>query len=173
VVREIPIRLGGGFDALAPGVDPLAVEVVLNLLRASVQIEAVATRVFAANEITSTAYGVLEVLANASEPITPTRISRRMLPSPKTLSHQLNTLEERGLPERRRHATDRRSVRIELAEAGRALVEDVTRALIPIDLDIAATLASADQELLIELLAAIQPSCTKLLTATDPKNEAC
>ena len=66
---------------------------MLNLVRVNAQISMIVQSVFDEYELSATAYGVLEVLINSAEPVTPSVISRRMLLPPQALSHQLNRLE--------------------------------------------------------------------------------
>ena len=157
--RPAPIRLGAGFGALAPGADPLPVEVVLNVLRAAALLEARFAPVFERHRLSSNGYAVLESLANHPEPLTPTDLSRRMLTPPQTLTHQLDRLERDGLVSRDRHPRDRRSVLVALTPAGRELVLKVTRELIPMDAVLLAHIPRPEQDTLVELLGAIQAAC--------------
>jgi DNA-binding MarR family transcriptional regulator len=161
--RPAPIRVGAGFAALAPGADPLPVEVVLNLLRVNALISRIVQPLFNKYGLDPTGYGVLEVLINADEPLTPSVISRRILLAPQTMSHQLNALEKRGFITRIRHASDRRSVLVQLNDAGRALVVAVTRELIPLDVAMLAPVDRADQDRLVEILGSVQTACDDLL----------
>lgn len=135
---------------------------MLNLVRANAQISMIVQSVFDEYELSATAYGVLEVLINSAEPVTPSVISRRMLLPPQTLSHQLNRLES-GLLVRFRHEHDRRSVLVQLSDSGSDLVLAVTRALIPVDLQLMSPIDRSDQERLIVLLGSVQRACEALL----------
>ena len=157
--RPAPIRLGAGFGALAPGSDPLPVEVVLNVLRAAALLEARFAPVFERHRLSSNGYAVLESLANHPEPLTPTDLSRRMLTPPQTLTHQLDRLERAGLVARDRHPQDRRSVLVTLTPSGRDLLLDVTRELIPMDAALLADIPRSEQDTLVGLLGAVQAAC--------------
>jgi len=159
--RPAPIRVGAGFTALAPGADPLPVEVVLNVLRAAALLEARFAPVFERHRLSGNGYAVLESLANHPDPLTPTDLSRRMLTPPQTLTHQLDRLERAGLVVRERHPRDRRSVLVTLSATGRELLLAVTRELIPIDAALLAAVPRPDQAALVELLGAVQSACSQ------------
>jgi DNA-binding MarR family transcriptional regulator len=57
-------------------------------------------------------------------PLSTTGLSRLLSTTPPTVSSVLNTLERRGLLERRAVAHDRRAVSIALTDAGRAIVAE-------------------------------------------------
>jgi DNA-binding MarR family transcriptional regulator len=87
--------------------------------------------------LTSGSFNVLQAVAAADDPLTPSEISTRM-PVPvttATMTGVLDTLERRGLIARRPHPTDRRRVLIELQDSGRELL----RSTVPIVHDMQAS----------------------------------
>ena len=82
-------------------------------------------RELAALEITSAQYAILEVCYRG-EANSPSALARVIPVDTAAISRQLDKLREKGLIRRRRLTSDRRSIRVELTEEGRALVPKLT-----------------------------------------------
>ncbi len=98
-----------------------AVRAYVKLLRAC---RAVAGRVeprLAAEGLTLTQLGVLEVILHKG-PMTHRELGRKVLTSAGNMTDVVDKLEARGLVRRVRVANDRRQVRVELTDAGAALI---------------------------------------------------
>jgi DNA-binding MarR family transcriptional regulator len=67
----------------------------------------------------------------------------------------LDSLEERGLLERRPHPTDRRARALHLTEAGRGLLAEAYAAAVDFERDLCAGLSAAERERLLELLGTV------------------
>jgi DNA-binding MarR family transcriptional regulator len=68
---------------------------------------------------------VLFTLRRASGPLTPGALIRASMVTSGTITNRIDRMEARGLVRRTRDAQDRRSVRIELTDEGRDLVDSV------------------------------------------------
>ena len=101
-----------------------AVRVYVKLMRASRTVTARVEPRLADTCLTATQLGVLEAVLHKG-PMTQRDLGRRVLTSAGNMTDVIDKLEGRGLLRRVRSAEDRRSVRIELTDAGRALIEDL------------------------------------------------
>lgn len=68
--------------------------------------------------------GVLEAILHKG-PLTHRELGRKVLTSAGNMTDVVDKLEQRGLVRRVRHASDRRSVKVELTEEGRVMIEDL------------------------------------------------
>jgi DNA-binding MarR family transcriptional regulator len=68
----------------------------------------------------------------------------------------IDSLEERGLLERRRHPTDRRARALHLTDGGRALLADAYDAAVAFETALCRDLAPGERERLLELLGKVQ-----------------
>jgi len=101
-----------------------AVRAYVKLMRAHRGVTARLEPALAACALTLTQLGVLEAVLHLG-PLTHRELGRKLLTSPGNLSDVVDKLEKRGLACRVRATDDRRQVRVELTDAGRALIEDV------------------------------------------------
>lgn len=84
-----------------------------------------ADRIFANHDITFIQWIALLKL-NEGSALTASELCRKMLHDNGALTRMLDQLEERGYVERQRNQQDRRVVDLQLTEAGRLKVEDLT-----------------------------------------------
>lgn len=101
-----------------------AVRAYVKLMRAQRSVVARLEPALAACALTLTQLGVLEAVLHLG-PLTHGELGRKLLTSPGNLTDVVDKLERRGLVCRVRAERDRRQVRVELSQAGRALIEDV------------------------------------------------
>lgn len=101
-----------------------AVRAYVKLLRASRAVVARVEPRLAETCLTMTQLGVLEAVLHKG-PMTQRELGRRVLTSAGNMTDVIDKLEGRRLLRRVRLAEDRRSVRIELTEEGRSLIEDL------------------------------------------------
>ena len=110
------------------GIDDPAVEravrAYVKLMRASRAVTARVEPRLSDTCLTATQLGVLEAVLHKG-PMTQRELGRRVLTSAGNMTDVIDKLEGRGLLRRVRSAEDRRSVRIELTDAGRVLIEDL------------------------------------------------
>ncbi|CAH2600255.1 MarR family transcriptional regulator [Rhodovastum atsumiense] len=101
-----------------------AVRTYVKLMRASRAVVARIEPLLAACGLTPTQLGVLEALLHKG-PMTHRELGRRVLTSAGNMTDVVDKLERRGLVRRVRDCTDRRAVRVELTEAGGALIREL------------------------------------------------
>jgi len=101
-----------------------AVRAYVKLMRAHRGVVARLEPSLAACALTLTQLGVLEAVLHLG-PLTHRELGRKLLTSPGNLSDVVDKLERRGLVCRVRAQQDRRVVRVELTDPGRALIQDV------------------------------------------------
>jgi MarR family transcriptional regulator, 2-MHQ and catechol-resistance regulon repressor len=99
-----------------------ALDAYVKLLRAGRAVLARVEPRLAAAGLTPTQFGVLEAILHKG-PLSQRELSRKVLTSAGNMTDLVDKLEARGLVRRARQPTDRRAVRVELTEAGRALIE--------------------------------------------------
>jgi MarR family 2-MHQ and catechol resistance regulon transcriptional repressor len=98
-----------------------ALRAYVKLLRATRTIASRVEPLLAAQGLTMTQLGVLEAILHKG-PLTHRELGRKVLSSAGNMTDVVDKLERRNLVRRVRDATDRRSVRVELTEAGAALI---------------------------------------------------
>ena len=152
-----------------------AVRAYVKLMRASRAVAGRVEKLLTTAGLTLTQLGVLEVILHKG-PMTHRDLGRKVLTSAGNMTDVVDKLEGRGLVRRVRAAEDRRQVRVELTDAGRALIEglfprhaaDIARAMGGLD--------SRDLGQLGELLrklgmAAARPVVATRVAATTKDNQ--
>jgi MarR family 2-MHQ and catechol resistance regulon transcriptional repressor len=117
-----------------------AVRAYVKLMRASRAVSTRVEKLLADAGLTLTQLGVLEAVLHKG-PMTHRDLGRKVLTSAGNMTDVVDKLEARGLVRRVRAADDRRQVRVELTEAGRAMIEglfprhadDIARAMSGLD----------------------------------------
>lgn len=98
----------------------------VKLSRALASVDAVVHRPLSDDGLTVSRFGVLEALLHHG-PLNQRELGRKILKSGGNISLVVDHLERDALVRRRRPEGDRRSVRVELTETGRACIERVYR----------------------------------------------
>lgn len=125
---EPAIRVDPDFEDEYPAADALATECYANLYRAGDLLKAEDDRRLRAEfDLSSTAGMVLAIIEGAGEPISPSTIADRLIVSTASVTSLIDTLERRGLVERRPHPSDRRRVLVEITDEA----HDVLALLLP------------------------------------------
>lgn len=107
-----------------PEADPEVTQVVVDLLVTAGRLLDRMDALLRPHGLTTSAFNVLHILAGDPDPLTPTEVARR-LPVPvttATVTGLLDTLQRKGLLQRRPHPEDRRRVLVVLTDEGRALL---------------------------------------------------
>ena len=99
-----------------------ALRAYVKLLRAGKSVLARVEPRLAACGLTATQLGVLEAILHKG-PLTQRQLGRKVLTSAGNLTDVIDKLTARGLVERRRSPTDRRSVSVALTREGREMIE--------------------------------------------------
>jgi len=99
--------------------------------------------------------GIL-TLIEANPGVTQSRLARTVSLDRSTMVGVLDTLEERGLIERRRGAEDRRTNRLRLTRKGRAVLAGAKRKIAVHERRVASRLSAVERAQLFRLLAKLQ-----------------
>jgi DNA-binding MarR family transcriptional regulator len=97
----------------------------------------------------------LAVLEGAGHPLSPTSIAERLIVTTASVTSLLDTLERRGLVERRPDPTDRRRLLIVITPDGKAIVDQFLPEVVALQTAALARLTEAQRRQLVELLAAL------------------
>ena len=109
-----------------------------------------------ANGLSASAFQTLAILDGAGEPLPGHVIAERLLVSSASMTSLADTLERRGLVERRPHPTDRRKVLIHLTADGQRVVDQQLPAIHAVIAQAISTLAESDREHLLTSLTTIR-----------------
>lgn len=104
----------------------------------------------------------LAVLEGAAQPLSPTAIAERLIVTTASVTSLLDTLERRGLVERRPDPTDRRRLLIVITQDGKAIVDQFLPEVVALQTAALATLTEAQRRQLVELLATVGANLTTL-----------
>jgi DNA-binding MarR family transcriptional regulator len=94
----------------------------------------------------------LAVLDGAGEPLTPSQIGERLLVSSATMTSLLDTLEQRDWVRRTPNPDDRRSLLIEITDAGRAMTDVLIPGLHKLERRVMSGLNADERDQLLGLL---------------------
>ncbi len=94
----------------------------------------------------------LAVLEGAGRPLSPTTIAERLIVTTASVTSLLDTLERRGLVERRPDPTDRRKLLVVITDAGVALVDQFLPELVALQTAAVAGLSETQRRQLVSLL---------------------
>lgn len=97
-------------------------------------------------------FDILATLRRAGEPLTPTALYQSAMLSSGAMTARLDKLEQRGLITRQAAPDDRRSLLVNLTDAGLALVDEAVERHLANERRLLAPLTLAEQELLAALL---------------------
>lgn len=108
-----------------PDLDVSAMGVVGRLARVQRIVEAELRTTFAAHDLDASSFDVLATLRRnaASGGLTPAALMRSAMVTSGAITQRLDRLEERGLVRRSPSDADRRSILVQLTDAGRTLVD--------------------------------------------------
>src|ERR1700691_5130509 len=149
------IRVAADFESEFPGASRSAAEVAANLARAQMALLAEIERPpREARGLSASAFQTLAIREAAGEPLPGHVIAERLLVSSASMTSLVDTLERRGLVERRRHPTDRRKVLIHLTPEAQRVVDQQLPAIHAVITQAISTLPEADREHLLTALTA-------------------
>lgn len=110
-------------EAQHPDCDPLSVQVVLWVVRASSGVLAAQAELLRDVDLSTSAFNVLMALRNSpGNVLEPCDIADRLLVTRPSVTGLLDTLEQKGLVERRPHPDDRRRRLVHLTDAAHGLL---------------------------------------------------
>jgi DNA-binding MarR family transcriptional regulator len=107
----------------------------------------------------------LAVLEGAGQPLSPTTLAERLIVTTASVTSLLDTLERRGLVQRRPDPTDRRRLLVALTDDGRALVEQFLPEVVALQTAVMAELSETQRQQLLRLLSKVRDG----MATTDPE----
>jgi DNA-binding MarR family transcriptional regulator len=151
------IRVPADFESEFPGASRSAAEIAANLARTQMALLAEIERPpREAHGLSASAFQTLAILDGAGEPLPGHVIAQRLLVSSASMTSLVDTLERRGMVERRRHPTDRRKVLIHLTPEAQRVVDQQLPAIHAVITQAISTLAESDREHLLTSLTTIR-----------------
>jgi len=157
------IRVPAGFESEFPGASRSASEVAANLAQAQMALIAEIERPpREAHGLSASAFQTLAILDGAGEPLPGHVIAERLLVSSASMTSLVDTLERRGLVERRPHPTDRRKVLIALTPDAHRIVDQQLPAIHAVIAKAISTLAESDREHLLTSLTTIRAQVSRI-----------
>jgi DNA-binding MarR family transcriptional regulator len=147
------VRVNADFAAEFPDGDAGSTEAYASLARTGTallhELDRCILRSFDMPQAAATALAVIE---GAETALTPSQISERMLVASATLTATLDLLESRGWIVRLPNAADRRSVLVEVTEAGRAATDRLLPGVRVVEREVMSTLTERERQQLLRLL---------------------
>jgi DNA-binding MarR family transcriptional regulator len=150
------LRVDENFEQTFPEAQTSATECHLNLLRAGALAEARVAEVLRPFDLSGPSFSALATVGRASEPLSPCKISERMVVPRNTLTHILDVLEGKELVRRARHPHHRGMVLVELTAAGRAVLDAIFPRLHALEAEWWAGFSEEERQTLIALLGRAQ-----------------
>lgn len=147
-------RLRGQWQRELPELDTSPMAVLGRARRITLRVRPGIEAVFARHGLDTGEFDVISTLRRAGAPwrLTPTELYRTLMISSGGLTARLNRLEAAGLIRRREAEEDKRSLLVELTEAGRAKAEATFREDMALEKRLLAGLSAHEQEDLAVLL---------------------
>jgi MarR family transcriptional regulator, 2-MHQ and catechol-resistance regulon repressor len=150
------VRVGDDFAEEFPDGDAASTEIYATLIRTGSALVAEIDRIVQSSlELNLQTSNTLAVIEGADEPLTPSEISDRTLISSATMTSALDRLERQGLVRRLPNPEDRRSVLVEVTEAGRALCDRFLPGISALQVAVMSDLDPAERDQLLDLLAKV------------------
>ncbi len=147
------VRVGDGFAREFPDADPGSTEAFASLVRTGTALRLEIERCIEnALGIPHPAATALAVVEGAEEPLTPTQIGERVLVAAATMTATLDVLERRGWVVRRPNPADRRSVLVEITEAGRGVTDRYLPGIRTVEREVMGALTARERAELLRLL---------------------
>ncbi len=147
------VQVDDDFTQEFPDGDPRVTEVHSTLVRTGNALVAEIGRCMDATfAVPQTLLNSLAVIDGAGEPLTPSQIGERMLVSSATMTGVIDQLEYRGWVRRLPNPDDRRSVLVEITDAGKAVTDQMLPGIRKIERATLAALTPADLRTLLALL---------------------
>jgi DNA-binding MarR family transcriptional regulator len=135
-----------------PELDCSPMAVIGRLARAEQLISSRLQPIFKAFELNAIEFDILATLRRASEPLTPTELYQTLMISSGAMSTRSESLVQRGFIARLSSAQDRRSCKMALTVAGKALIDEAVEAHLANEESILSPLSKEQQTQLASLL---------------------
>jgi DNA-binding MarR family transcriptional regulator len=151
-----PVRADRRLEREFPEVESLASDCVINLFQAQTLVEERLGRHLRPFGLSLGGFRLVMILRIAGEPLTPMEIASRLRVTRGSVTGLLDSLESRGVVARAPHPRDRRSLLVELTEAGAQRLDALLPSWFLGEREIFDTLTPSEQETLIDLLGRLQ-----------------
>jgi DNA-binding MarR family transcriptional regulator len=147
-------QLLGQWRRQRSALDVTPMGVIGRISRLSRLLEKRIEEVFAAHGLQGGRFDVLAALVRAGEPhrLTPTQLYNSLLVSSGAITNRIDRLVDEGLVRRGSDDSDRRSMPVELTEAGRARLDEALKAHLENERDLISKLEPGERELLAGIL---------------------
>jgi DNA-binding MarR family transcriptional regulator len=125
-----------------------------------------------AANLSTSAFQTLAILDGAGRSLPSTVIAERLLVSTASMTSLLNTLERRGLVERRPHPTDGRKILVELTPLAQPIIDSQLPVIHAVITEAMADVPEADREPLLRSLSLIKSRLAQMANQPLPKARA-
>lgn len=131
-------------------------ECIVEVVRTGTAFVALANRALGGYQLSAGARQALAVLDGAGEALSPTEIARRLIISTASVTSLLDTLERRGLVERRPDPDDRRRLLIAITPAAQRLVQQYVPQVVALQAAVMEDIDEHDRQQVIAVLRRIR-----------------
>lgn len=131
-------------------------ECIVGIVRAGEAFVALANRTLSGYQLSPAARQALAVLDGAGEPLSPTEIARRLIVTTASVTSLLDTLERRGLVERRADPADRRRLLVTITPPAQDLVRQYVPEVVALQAAVMTGIGEEDRQQLIAILTRIR-----------------
>jgi MarR family transcriptional regulator, 2-MHQ and catechol-resistance regulon repressor len=131
-------------------------ECIVAIVRAGEAFVALANRALSGYQLSPAARQALAVLDGAGEPLSPTEIARRLIVTTASVTSLLDTLERRGLVERRADPADRRRLLVAITPPAQDLVRQYVPEIVALQGTVMDGISEEDRQQLIAVLTRIR-----------------
>jgi len=131
-------------------------ECIVEIVRAGEAFVALANRALSGYQLSPAARQALAVLDGAGEPLSPTEIARRLIVTTASVTSLLDTLERRGLVERRPDPADRRRLLVAITPPAQAMVRQYVPEVVALQGAVMSGIGEEDRQQLIAVLTRIR-----------------
>jgi DNA-binding MarR family transcriptional regulator len=128
----------------------------VGIVRAGEAFVALANRALSGYQLSPAARQALAVLDGAGEPLSPTEIARRLIVTTASVTSLLDTLERRGLVERRPDPADRRRLLVAITPPAQAMVRQYVPEVVALQGAVMSGIGEEDRQQLIAILTRIR-----------------
>jgi DNA-binding MarR family transcriptional regulator len=147
------VRVPDDFASEFPEGDASSTEAYASLIRAGEALLAEIDRsMLATLDVRQPIFSALAVLDGAGEPLTPSEIAERVLVASATMTATLDLQERRGWVRRLPNPADRRSVLVEITDAGREVADRVLPGIHSIEKSVMSVLTARERGQLLAML---------------------
>jgi DNA-binding MarR family transcriptional regulator len=112
--------------------------------------------------LSNAAAQTLAIIEGAGEPLAPSVIADRLMITTGSMTSLLDTLERRGLVQRKAHPSDRRRLLVQLTNEGQALVDTFLPEIVAVQTELVAGMSEADRAAAVRLSERLAKAATTI-----------